>query len=363
MLPYWGLLIALGVASLFKQIMGVAPQEGRLAVRQQGANLPILTFGLALIAMIGLRYEVGGDWETYLTQYNTISRSDLNALEGLYSELGYTLLNWLASRLGLGVWFVNTLCAVPFVVGLVLIARQQRNPWLVFVVATPVLIILVGMGYTRQSVGVGCMLIGLAGLIKGRRFAWFVCWVLVGALFHKSVLIFIPIIALFAFEWSFKSLLLLMTAVLIAYFIVIPQALDRYSAGYINTVYEAKGVLFRVVPNALAGIILLSLGKRFSGPRVEMRIWRGFAILSILALGSLWFVQSSVIVDRMSLYILPMQVIVLANLPFALAGRDRDAVFLSTLVIAFTAIQLFIWLNYANHSRLWIPYQFYPFAS
>jgi hypothetical protein len=31
-------------------------------------------------------------------------------------------------------------------------------------------------------------------------------------------------------------------------------------------------------------------------------------------------------------------------------------------VIAYSALVLFVWLNFAKHADYWLPYQFYPFA-
>ncbi|MFL6725433.1 MAG: EpsG family protein [Sphingomicrobium sp.] len=363
MLPYWGLLIVLALVSILPRKANLVPDDGRMALRPLKTDVPLVSAALVILLMVGLRYNVGGDWRIYFAQYRMISNSSLDVVGRLNTETGYTLLNWLAGKLGFGFWFVNLVCAIPFVWGLILLARQQPNPWLALVVATPVLIILVGMGYTRQSVGVGCMLIGLTGLMNGKGFLWFVAWVLVGALCHKSALLFIPLVALFIFEWRFSTTLLLLATGLIGYFVVLPETLDRYAAGYINTVYEAKGVVYRVIPNAVAGAILLLFRKQFTGLRIELRIWRGFAFLSLLAVVALLYVRSTVIIDRLSLYVLPMQIVVLSTLPAAFGRKQQESLAVTGLVITYSAVQLFIWLNYANHSRFWVPYRFYPLSS
>ncbi len=61
----------------------------------------------------------------------------------------------------------------------------------------PYLINIVAMGYTRQSVALGFAMIGLAALGE-QRVRRFVLWVLVGALFHKSAVLLLPIAALAA---------------------------------------------------------------------------------------------------------------------------------------------------------------------
>jgi hypothetical protein len=359
-------LIVLAFASLIKSNGNLVSQNGRIVARPLRVDAPLVASALLILLMVGLRYRVGGDWDTYFAQYRKISGSALDVfhiVKRISSDPGYTVLNWISGQLGLGFWFVNLACATPFVVGLILLAHQQGNPWLALLIATPVFIILVGMGYTRQSVGIGCMLIGLTGLINGKRFLWFVAWTLIGATFHLSAMLFIPVVALFVFEVRFSAILLVLTATLITYFVVLPAALHRYAPGYINTVYEAKGVLFRVVPNAVAGIFLIIFRKQFTGSPIEIRIWRSFAFVSLVALVSLLFVPSSIIIDRLSLYILPMQIVVLSNLPTAFGIKRQESLLITGLIIAYSAAQLFFWLNYANHSRFWVPYRFYPLSS
>jgi hypothetical protein len=42
-------------------------------------------------------------------------------------------------------------------------------------------------------------------------------------------------------------------------------------------------------------------------------------------------------------------------------GQHQKAI--SFLVVAYYAAVLFVWLNFATHSKYWIPYQFYPFVN
>lgn len=364
MLPYWLLLAVLSFGSVLYQRELLARPAGVIGTDHRMRNdLAFAFIVVALTLMIGLRYEVGGDWNIYFSEFKEVTPLPLaGAIRRLRSEAGYTTLNWLAGQVGLGFWFVNLVCAAIFVTGLTALARQQSNPWLVLVVATPVFIILVGMGYTRQSAGVGCVLIGLTRIIKGKHFLWFVGWALIGALFHQSAILWIPVVALFIFRWTAGSLLLLAATAIISYYVVLPEALDRYAIGYIDVVYEAKGVLFRVIPNAAAGALLLTFRKQFRGAPVELNIWRGFAILSLVALFALQFVKSSIIIDRLSLYILPMQIVVLSALPTAFGPRGQRSLALTAIVIGYTAIQLWAWLTFANHARFWIPYRLYPLS-
>lgn len=362
MLPYWTLLAVLSIGSfLYRQRLAAAgPGVARAIEHRQWDPLLLAAF-ILIVLMIGLRYEVGGDWTPYQSTFRSVNALPLDiAFRRAPDEYAYTFVNWLVGRLGLGIWLVNMICAIPFVAGLAAISKQQDNPWLALVAAAPLFIIVVGMGYTRQAVAVGFVLIGIAGIIRGRTFVWFMGWALIASLFHTSALAAIPIMAVILFRGTFVWLLALIGALLVGYFVILPAALERYSLGYIANVYEAKGAIFRVVPNSLAGLALIAFPKSFVCSKNELRIWRGWAWLSIAALVMFFVIKSSVIVDRLSVYILPLQIFVLARLPRAFGTDGRPSLAVTVLVIIYSAVVLFLWLHFANHARYWIPYRLYP---
>jgi hypothetical protein len=362
MLPYWLLYFALAFGALIYSPRANPAGEGHAPIRPKLSESPmLLAVALIIILMIGLRFEVGADWRAYLLNYKPLANLPFDdAIRTSPQEYGYTALSWMIAQAGFGIWLVNLVCAIPFVVGLVALARQQQNPYLALTVAAPLLIITVAMGFTRQATGLGFLLIGLTSLLNGKPYWHLLVWTVIGSLFHLSVLIFIPIVALLIFRGRLGSVLLLILTGAIGYFVVLPEALQRYSSGYLRTTYEAPGAIFRLGINALAALIVLLLARRFFSSRIEARIWTGWAALALLSLVILYFVRSTVVVDRLAVYILPLQVFAFARLPQALGGHRASKPW-TILVIFLYALVLFTWLTFANHARLWIPYRVYPF--
>jgi hypothetical protein len=76
--------------------------------------------------------------------------------------------------------------------------------------------------------------------------------------------------------------------------------------------------------------------------------------LSMILLGVL---SSSTVVDRLSLYLMPLQIVILTRA--ALLGGSRLSGTAAVLTYSFS-IQ-FVWLNFADHARYWVPYQLFKF--
>ena len=71
---------------------------------------------------------------------------------------------------------------------------------------------------------------------------------------------------------------------------------------------------------------------------------------------ALFLLPSTTVVDRLSLYLIPLQLAVLPRLAYLFKGRFLGR----SLVIIYSALVLFVWLNFAVHAQYWLPYQFYP---
>ena len=87
-------------------------------------------------------------------------------------------------------------------------------------------------------------------------------------------------------------------------------------------------------------------------------VWRTFALMAVLAAIALPFVASSVIVDRLSIYLIPLQIFVLSRLPYSTSDQD-PGIGMKMLVIVYTGAVLFVWLNYAVNAGSWLPYRNY----
>lgn len=327
------------------------------APRQSGHRGAWLAMGATLVLIVGLRYEVGGDWFNYkenLTRLYELEFSD--ALRT--GDPAFSLLGWWSQQMG-GDQFVNVICASAFSIGLLSFCRAQPQPWLTLAIAIPYLVIVVAMGYTRQGVAIGLVMAGIVALQRG-HLSRFLMWIVVAALFHKSAVILIGFALFSRSQIGWMTLLGGACVGALAFVVLLQESLDVWFRGYLVDQMESSGAAIRVGMNALPAAVFLLLRRRFNLPPAQRRFWTWMAVSALLFLPLLAVSPSSTAVDRIALYWIPIQLFVLGRLPIALSSKQQSIRIYTGAVLMYCAAVQFAWLFFATHSYAWLPYRFYP---
>ncbi|MFC6327527.1 EpsG family protein [Alloalcanivorax gelatiniphagus] len=345
MLPYWFFFLIPASVVLVNQ-----PANSR--TRLVGWGAVWLFFTLA----IGLRHQVGGDWWAYLRMFeNQVERSFADVISG--NDPGYLLLCWLAQRYGGTIYFVNTVCGMILMTGVVRFSRTLPLPWLALLVSVPYLIIVVGMGYTRQAAALGFLMLGLVSLAN-RSMRQFVFWTLLGATFHKSAVLMLPVAALASTTQRFWSLFWGGVVSLAAAYLFVFDSVEHLWASYVEADYQSQGGLIRVLMNAVPAVLFLVFSRSMSISDAERKLWSWMALLSLACIPLV--IISSTATDRVALYLIPIQLFVFSHLPsIAKDPRIRGVIVLA--VMAYYGVVQFVWLVFGAHSYAWDPYRFLIF--
>ncbi len=352
MWPYWLMFLLPATVAVLAPRHRPSAATGLRSLNLNGAWL--VTIGV-LSVLIGFRFQVGGDWFSYLDYlYRARGASLADTLAG--KDPGYQLLNWISAWMGWGVTGVNLVSGLVLSIGLAVFCRSLPRPWLALAVAVPYLVIVLGMGYSRQGVALGLAMLGLVALGR-RETRWFVIWVVLGAAFHKTAVLLLPIAALAATRNRYWTALWVGVVALGAYLLFLADAVESLYVNYVEAEYESEGALVRLLMNALPAAILLLWRRRFNFAEGEAPLWRWFALISLALLGLLLVSPSSTAVDRVALYMLPLQLVVFSHFPdvFGRRGGRNDG--LALAVLGYYATVLFVWLNYATHAFAWLPYR------
>lgn len=350
MLPYFLLLLSASVPAL------LSPRKA------SGMNVLV---ALLLLVFVGFRYQTGGDWWNY---YNGMLQAFGVPIREYFlqqsDESLYGLLNWFGANLFGGLVLVNSVCALIFSLSLVHFCRSQPNSWLALTLAIPYLVIVVAMGYTRQSVAIAFEMLALLAIQSGQNFR-FILLILMGSLFHKPVLTLLALAA-FSSQSFFISLPSRYVQLVKLIFIVVAgfgfysansSELSTFVVGYQGDYsdYSPQGAVIRIGVTAAFSAVFLSHKKSFLLSDEVAKIWTGlclFALLSVVAL-TLGFLPT--LVDRLALYLLPIQLFVGSRMPgthiFGITAQGWKVV-----LVFFSFLFLYVWLNFANNSWVWVPY-------
>ena len=315
---------------------------------------------VVLVFMIGLRHEVGGDWYNYLghiqiAAYQTLPETVTS------DDPAYGFLNWVAAKGDWGSYLVNTVCALLFSWGLVVFCRRQPRAWLAMTVAIPYLVVVVAMGYTRQGAAIGLAMVGLVALAD-RKLLRFALFIALAAAFHKSAVILMPLAALASSKRKLFTVMWVGLFTVVLYWLFLDKAVDTLQENYLEAQYESTGALIRVFMNAVPAALFLLYRTRFQWlSRDERQFWTWLSLIALVFVVLLVISPSSTAVDRVALYMIPLQLFVLSRIPEVLgsrSGKGNDA--WSLAVVGYSALVQFVWLFFASHAWAWLPYQFYP---
>lgn len=346
MLVYWAIFTYFAVGAFLE--LGNTPDLRR--------HRPLWILGGVLIfAMVGLRYEVGADWEPYEFIFAFAGHVDFwRAIE--LGDPAFQALNWVVQWLGGEIVWVNVVCALLFTWGLFRLARLQPDPWLAVLVAIPYMVIVFS-SYTRQAAALGILMAGFSSLGRGGSLLRFVLYVTVAAAFHRTAVAVLPLVIFSRPRSGFLSLVGALGAFYALFEVFLAPSIEHFVENYIEREYSSQGALIRIAMNVLAASLFLLRRRAFGFAPVEDRLWFYFSLASFAALVGLAISPSSTAVDRLSLYIMPLQLVVLSRVPFIFVSRR----FGTAVVVTFAFAVQFVWLNFAIHARYWVPYQLYPF--
>jgi hypothetical protein len=356
MLTYWVMFLLPALAALMMETQRTRALPVGEAETPVGAWVAV---GVVLTLLIGFRYEVGGDFYNYYRYLDNVAGLMLDEVI-LESDPGYQLFNWLSLEMDWDIFGVNVMAGALFAIGLVVFCCNLPRPWLALAVAVPYLVIVVAMGYTRQGVALGLAMLGLVALGK-KGIGWFVFWVMLAATFHKTAVLLLPLAALAAAHNRFVAIAWGVGSLALGYWLFLEDSVETLYVNYVEAEYQSSGAMIRLAMNLVPAVILFVWSRKFRFTEGERRLWLLFALISVALFGVFLVSPASTAIDRIALYMLPLQLVVFSHLPDVLGEETDTDVSVPLLgVLGFYGLVQFVWLNFADHAHLWLPYRFYP---
>ncbi|MCX7093846.1 MAG: EpsG family protein [Methylobacter sp.] len=309
---------------------------------------------ILFVFFIGLRFEVGGDWLNYLNHYEDNINLTYSSFDGTSDwDPGYVLFEYVSALLGFGIYGVNLICGAVLMAGIYYFCRRQPQPFLALLVAVPYMIIIVGMGYSRQGVALGFELLAVMALVDG-RVRHFILWVICAALLHKSAVLLFSLSALSLKDKSIRTIVVILTVAVSVSWELLHEHSEELWLNYVEERMESEGAMIRVIMNAVPAALFLIFAKRLAPDEQERKVWFWMALLSLACIP--WVSSAPTAVDRVALYFLPIQLLVYSRLG-NLFRLSAFRILSTVIVIVGYGVVLFVLLNYGTIiTTAWIPY-------
>tara|TARA_B100000575_G_scaffold255611_1_gene225496 strand:- start:5562 stop:6614 length:1053 start_codon:yes stop_codon:yes gene_type:complete len=310
-------------------------------------------FLIILALFIGLRYEVGGDWDIYKNDfYENISSFNLLKFDYV-RDFGYEFISYLIFNLEFEIYILNLILAFLFVYSLNKFSINfSDNYWIIFVIAFPYLVTVGAMGFVRQAAAFSFILLSLCYYQK-KDVIKFLILFLGALLFHKSAAILLPFLLISNLKLNIKFNLIILILIILAYIIISPEITRISSYVSESSKYASSGVIPRIVLNILPGLIFLLFFKKL---RFKNNIDTVIILITLFQIFLLYFINNntSTFIDRLIINFYFIQLLVLSRLYLILPSYKNV---INILIIIFYGLIYYIWMEYSLHSYAWTPYK------
>lgn len=337
-----------------------------MTLRQRESGPALLFTWIFLCWFMGMRYYVGCDFGAYLIRYKYL----LNSFSGsiwhvfLEEEAGYQVITLGLKLSGAPYMMVILTFSIIIASCFVYFAARFKHSMMIIALMFPVLILQLGMSGIRQATAVGfLMLAGLA--FRDKKRLQTAGWIIVGSLFHSSVILFLPMAIYAGRKINLLRLvigLLLMSPVVL---VLLGERADVYADRYINDTFgeiESGGAYIRYILNFIPALFFVLYHRKVeqaypaSYPLLLLFTILTFAILPIGLL-------NTVALHRLNYYVMPFQVVNFVFLSHVIFAR-KDAVIARLLPAVVYGFYSVSWFMTSRHADVcYTPYQNYLFLS
>ena len=345
MLIYYFFFILLSFACIFQTKLSI---DGKQSI--------FYVIYIFIIFFVGFRHNVGADWHTYNYYYDncsnpfTVLNFSINSIKSfIISEPIYHSINFLVCKFNLGVHLVNFISAIFAITPIFYIASKQKDKFLIPVLSFSYFIVVICMGYTRQSIAIGFVLLAIY-FWTNKNFYKYLLFSILAFLSHKSAILIFGLILLYTANYYILFFGFIISIVTFSFFyqLIFSKFITYYGQMY------SSGTLIRLFINIIPYLVVVQFMQKLFKPR-EIFIINTFGIVNIVGVILLLFYPLlSTIIDRLSLYTIYSQFFILSNLTFM--NKKKEYKIIKILIILIYFVYLSTWLLFSDNAGSWIPY-------
>lgn len=353
---FTSLVLYIACFSISAFLLSVGIKRASRLIRLVSLSIPIL--------LVGLRVDVGTDYESYASIFEQYAGTNITipsteAGAGII-ESGFLWLIKIGSLFSDQAWSMFLLSAV-LTVGIAYLAILRLSPKNIPITFLLYLLVVVpfAMNGVRQGIAVSIVFFAYSYIIAGKPFKYLLT-IFLASLFHTSALAILPLYLLRyitvkkRIDSSLTLLLASVTTVLLA--VAVPAVLWLVStvpalSTYVRYVGFESGIAWGPIAAAIViAVIAIALHKRLSELHPSMQL---MMVLLFLELAALYLGWVSAAFARMSYYMTIGGLVCLSNVPTVFSYRTRRV--LQFAVIGY-GVLYFTYFYYVNGYSDIIPY-------
>ena len=325
-------------------------------------NDRVLFYKILIISIlsiyIGLRDEVGGDWGTYYESYY-IDKLNLSYKDYLFNYILvkdplFHLINFLGAKIFESYYFVNFILAFLFSYCLVQFSFSLSKPFFALLISFPVLIIVVAMGYHRQALSVAFFMLGLLYLNKNSFIKYSIC-IFIGSMFHFSGFFLFIFGILINKKINLLRVIFIVSFLFLSIFVFVGIEDIFITLGHYLNSYNSAGAILRLSLNLIPSLIFLFFYKKFKFDFNE-NLLKSLSYFTIFLLFLVFLLNSSAIIDRFGIYLIPFQMIIWTNFINLFENKNNSNNFIFYLISFAYFLVLIVWIHFGDYSMWWLPY-------
>ena len=309
-----------------------------------------------LIFFVGGRFETGCDFSGYLNRYiNILYHHDKIFDVLIKTEAGFELINLSMRLMGFTYVWLIFFCSVIIITCFVVFCGYFKGSLYTLALLFPVMIIQLGMSGIRQAMAVGFLMIAAIPFVNGYRI-WTGISILVGAQFHASAIIFLPMALLAGRKIEPLKVVIAVLIFSPLILILIGDRIDTYQNRYVgNDELQSSGALIRY------GLILVPAAMYIYKEKYYKEYFPGIAplvyIYSIIGVFILIFgIVNTVALHRMIYYIMPFSILISIYIGLTYFKFKNDIIPIILPFFMYGSYMIF-WFNFSSHAeRCYIPY-------
>ncbi len=331
-----------------------------LAISDRQAKPYMVVASLFLLWFMGMRYQVGCDFAGYFNRFlQTPTDFTVRAFAQSFDEPAFWLLTYYVKSNDLSYMWLNFFASLIMVVCFYIFCREHQNRAMILALLFPVIIVQLGMSGIRQGIATAFLMVSSVAWMRGSRI-WTAVWILVGAQFHVSASVFVPLAFIAGKRLSPQRLAIALTlgAPVVVY--LLSDRVSTYSDRYIDTDVTSGGALIRYTLIMIPAVFFIHYRRQ-----LEALVPNAYELLKLFTLLSFAMIPvalfSSIMLHRINFYIMPFSILTFSYLSLIAFRRTSRLLVRAIPALTYGTYSTLWFLTSGHAASCYVPYQSYMF--